>query len=256
MRQWVQQVLESRRFELAIIAVIVINAIVIGLETVPSIMAEYGGLLRAADRLAIGVFIAEIGLKLYAYRLRFFANGWNLFDFVIVAAALVPAGAGASVLRALRILRALRLISVVPKMRQVVAGLLSAIPSMGTVIVLLLLIFYVGAVMATKLYGPSFPEWFGSVPRSFYSLFQIMTLESWSMGIVRPVMEVHPYAWVFFVPFILVTSFVVLNLFIAIIVTAMHEASDEEATGEREEILRELRLLRQDVATLKERHGA
>lgn len=253
MRQKVQNVVESRGFETAIIAVIVVNAVVIGLETVPSVMAHYGGLLRAIDRIAIGVFIAEIALKLYAYRLRFFASGWNVFDLAIVAAALVPASAGASVLRALRILRALRLISVVPKMRQVVAGLLSAIPSMGTVIVLLMLVFYVGAVMATKLYGPSFPDWFGSIPRSLYSLFQIMTLESWSMGIVRPVMEVHPYAWVFFVPFILVTSFVVLNLFIAIIVNAMHEASDEEATNEREEILHELRLLRADVAALRSR---
>ncbi|MCL4673889.1 MAG: ion transporter [Sphingomonadaceae bacterium] len=251
MRHKVREVVESRGFETAIIAVIVINAIVIGLETVPSVMAEYGGLLRAIDRIAIGVFIAEIVLKLYAYRLRFFASGWNVFDLAIVTAALVPASAGASVLRALRILRALRLISVVPKMRQVVAGLLSAIPSMGTVIVLLMLVFYVGAVMATKLYGPSFPEWFGSIPRSLYSLFQIMTLESWSMGIVRPVMEAHPYAWAFFVPFILVTSFVVLNLFIAIIVNAMHEASDEEATSEREEILQELRLLRADVAALR-----
>lgn len=253
MRQKVQNVVESRGFETAIIAVIVVNAVVIGLETVPSVMAHYGDLLGAIDRIAIGVFIAEIALKLYAYRLRFFASGWNVFDLAIVAAALVPASAGASVLRALRILRALRLISVVPKMRQVVAGLLSAIPSMGTVIVLLMLVFYVGAVMATKLYGPSFPDWFGSIPRSLYSLFQIMTLESWSMGIVRPVMEVHPYAWVFFVPFILVTSFVVLNLFIAIIVNAMHEASDEEATNEREEILHELRLLRADVAALRSR---
>lgn len=264
MRHKVREVVESRGFETAIIAVIVINAIVIGLETVPSVMAEYGSLLRAIDRIAIGVFIAEIVLKLFAYRLRFFASGWNVFDLAIVTAALVPASAGASVLRALRILRALRLISVVPKMRQVVAGLLSAIPSMGTVIVLLMLVFYVGAVMATKLYGPSFPEWFGSIPRSLYSLFQIMTLESWSMGIVRPVMEVHPLAWLFFVVFILTTTFAVLNLFIAIVVDAMNtsdhaeqEETRELVVTEHELVMAELKALRTELAELRaERGGA
>ncbi|MCX7864292.1 MAG: ion transporter, partial [Novosphingobium sp.] len=234
-----------------IIAVIVINAAVIGLETVPTVMAQHGALLRALDGVALAIFVSEIALKLIAYRLRFFGNGWNLFDFAIVASALIPGGAGTSVLRALRILRALRLISVVPKMRQVVSGLLSAIPSMGSVILLLLLVFYVGAVMATNLFGASFPEWFGTIGRSLYSLFQIMTLESWSMGIVRPVMEVHPHAWAFFVPFILVTSFVVLNLFIAIIVSAMHEAADAEATQEREQILHQIKLLREEVAALR-----
>lgn len=250
-RQRVAVLVGSRRFESAIMAVIVLNAIVIGLETVPAVMERYAGLLIALDRIAIAIFVVEIALKLYAYRLRFFASGWNIFDLLIVGAAIIPASREFSVLRALRILRALRLISVMPRMRQVVQGLLSAIPAMGTVIVLLCLIFYVGAVMATKLFGAAFPEWFGSIGASLYSLFQIMTLESWSMGIVRPVMEEYPYAWAFFVPFILVTSFVVLNLFIAIIVNAMHEASDEEAGSEREEILAEIRALREEMRSLR-----
>jgi len=154
------------------------------------------------------------------------------------------------VLRALRILRALRLVSVVPSMRKVVQGLLAGIPSMASVLVLLSLIFYIFAVMATQLFGGEFPQWFGSLGASLYSLFQIMTLESWSMGIVRPVMEQFPYAWAFFVPFIMCTSFVVLNLFIAIIVTAMHEESDEEAEHERGEILNEIRSLRAEVKQL------
>ncbi|MDJ0643974.1 MAG: ion transporter, partial [Erythrobacter sp.] len=167
-------------------------------------------------------------------------------------AALVPAGEQFSVLRALRILRALRLISVVPSMRKVIAGLFSAIPSIGTVIVMLLLLFYISAVMATKLFGEAFPEWFGTLGASLYSLFQVMTLESWSMGIVRPVMEVYPYAWAFFVPFILLTSFIVLNLFIGVIVNAMSEATEGEAHDEREMILTELRGLREEVKALRE----
>jgi voltage-gated sodium channel len=232
-------------------AVIVINAIIIGMETSPMLMERYGSILGALDQIAIGIFVVEILLKLFVYRLSFFKNGWNIFDFAIVAVALLPTGGSLSVLRALRILRALRLVSAMPKMRKVVQGLFAAIPSMGTVIILLALVFYIAAVMATKLFGSEFPQWFGSIGASLYSLFQIMTLESWSMGIVRPIMEVYPWAWVFFVPFVLVTSFVVLNLFIAIIVNAMHEEADEEQTAQRDEILDEIRAIRREIKALR-----
>ena len=251
LRQRVRFFVETRRFEYAIIAVIVLNAIGLGLETSPEIMARFGGIIGMLDRAAIAIFVIELAMKLFAYRLSFFRNGWNIFDFVIVSVALVPASQQFSVLRSLRILRALRLVSAVPSMRKVVAGLFRAIPSIGTVIVMLVLLFYVSAVIATKLFGAAFDEWFGSLGASLYSLFQIMTLESWSMGIVRPVMEQFPYAWAFFVPFILLTSFIVLNLFIGVIVNAMSEATDEEAHGEREEILRELRNLGAEVRALR-----
>ena len=247
MIQKIKSLIESSLFQNAIMAVIVINAIVIGLETSAGMMASFGPVLIALDQIAITIFVVEILLKLLVYRLQFFRSGWNNFDFVIVSAALLPLGGNFAILRALRIVRAFRLVSAMPKMRQVVQGLLSAIPSMGSVILLLSLIFYVAAVMATKLFGGSFPQWFGSVGASLYSLFQIMTLESWSMGIVRPIMEVYPWAWAFFVPFVLVTSFVVLNLFIAIIVNAMHEEADEEQSAQRDIILDEIRGLRQEV---------
>ncbi|MGD9614698.1 MAG: ion transporter [Alphaproteobacteria bacterium] len=252
LRHSVRRVIETDWFQNAIVAVIVLNAVVIGLQTSETAMAYAGGLLHALDRIAVAIFVLEILAKLYVYRWRFFASGWNLFDFVIVGAALVPTGREVAVLRALRILRALRLISAVPKMRQVVQGLLSAIPAMGTVILLLSLIFYVSAVMATGLFGESFPELFGDIGLSLFSLFQVMTLEAWSDGIVRPVMKIYPYAWAFFVPFILVTSFTVLNLFIAIIVNAMQEAHDDDAAAERDVILHEVRALRQEVARLAE----
>ena len=253
-RQRLRRFIEAPATQNVIIAVIVANAIVLGLETSPTAMSMAGGLLRALDLMALAVFVTEIGIKLFVYRLAFFRNAWNVFDFTIVAIALVPAGQGLSVLRSLRVLRALRLMSMVPKMRVVVQALLSAIPSMGSVIALLLLVFYVASVMATKLFGGEFDEWFGTVGRSFYSLFQIMTLESWSMGIVRPVMATFPWAWAFFVPFILITSFTVLNLFIAIIVNAMHEAAAEDETTHQAQIaemLEEVRALRADLAALK-----
>jgi voltage-gated sodium channel len=251
LRQRIQTFVEAGRFEHAITAVIVINAIGLGLETSPQVMARFGGIIHALDRAAIVIFVIELAMKLFAYRLSFFRNGWNLFDFLIVTLAVMPASQQFSVLRSLRILRALRLVSVVPSMRKVIVGLFSAIPSIGTVIIMLLLLFYISAVMATKLFGAAFPEWFGSLGASLYSLFQIMTLESWSMGIVRPVMEQFPHAWVFFVPFILLTSFIVLNLFIGVIVNAMSEATEEEAHDEREGILRELRALGDEVRALR-----
>src|SRR5690606_16879628 len=173
-----------------------------GLETSPTMMAQAGGLLLALDRAALIVFVVEIAMKLIVYRFGFFRSGWNVFDFTIVAITLAPVGEGFAVLRSLRILRALRLVSVIPSMRKVVSALLRAIPGMGSVVTLLLLVFYVASVMTTKLFGNNFPEWFGSIGASFYTLFEVMSLESWSMGIARPVMEAHPFAWVFFVAFI------------------------------------------------------
>ncbi len=252
LRERAQNLVESASFERVIIAVIVINAIGLGMETSPWVMSKVGGIVHMLDTIALTIFVIELLIKLFAYRFAFFKNGWNIFDLVIVSVALVPASQQFSVLRALRILRALRLISVVPSMRRVIVGLFKAIPSIGTVIVMLLLLFYISAVMATKLFGESFPEWFGTLGASLYSLFQIMTLESWSMGIVRPVMEEYPYAWAFFVPFILMTSFIVLNLFIGVIVNAMSEATEDDAHSEREEILIQLRALREDMAALRD----
>ncbi|MCP4385105.1 MAG: ion transporter [Hyphomicrobiales bacterium] len=251
-----QRFIEADGTQRFIITVILVNAVVLGLETSPTARDHFGGLLVALDTIALGIFVIEIAIKLIVYRGRFFTSGWNVFDFVIVAVALVPTVEWLSVLRALRILRAFRLLSVMPQMRQVVQALLSAIPAMGSVILLLSLVFYVSAVIATKLFGADYPDWFGSVGASLFSLFQIMTLESWSMGIVRPVMGEFPYAWVFFVPFILMTSFIVLNLFIAIIVNAMHQSDVEEHNAHEDAVARELAALRQDIAEMRREQAA
>ena len=244
---------ESNFFQRFILVIIMVNAIVLGIETSEAAMASYGPLLVALDQIALAIFVAEILLKLYAFGLGYFRDPWNLFDFTIVGIALLPVSEGFSVLRALRVLRAFRLISMVPKMRLVVQAFLKAIPGMGSIMLLMVLVFYVFAVMATKLFGGTFDDWFGSVGASLYSLFQIMTLESWSMGIVRPVMETFPFAWAFFIPFILVTTFAVLNLFIAVVVNSMQEVHEAEEHGheERIEILTEIQALREEIAALR-----
>jgi len=256
---FLKRIVESKRFQRFVILVIVINAITLGLETSPAARATAGELLWLLDRAALTIFVIEIVLKLIVYRLNFFRQGWNVFDFLVVGVTLIPAGDGFSVLRALRILRALRLISVVPSMRKVVTALLKAIPGMLSVLTLLTLVFYVGAVMSTKLFGNTFPDWFGSIGASAFTLFQIMTLESWSMGIVRPVMEEYPSAWLFFILFILLTTFAVLNLFIAIIVDAMsvteHHEQQETRTlisSDHKDLMDELKALRVELAEMRQ----
>jgi voltage-gated sodium channel len=254
-----QKILESRTFEWTITALILLNAVILGLESSPSMMAAGGPLLTGLDKALLAVFVVELGLKLLIYRQKFFQSGWNLFDFTIIAIALVPASGPLSVLRALRVLRVLRLITIIPSLRRVVGAMLSALPGMGSIIVLLALVFYVSAVMATKLFAATEPEAFGDLGRSLYTLFQLMTLDGWSGEIVKPVLENHPYAMFFFLPFILFSAFVVLNLFIGVVVGAMQdEAQDVVAsaaltTQAREEaLLNEMRALRGEVEALRE----
>ena len=250
---------ESTVVQRSVLALIVVNAVILGMETSASVMDAVGGVLVALDRLILAVFVVEIAARLIAHGWRFFRDPWSVFDFAVVAIALVPASGPFAVLRALRILRVLRLVSAVPRMRRVVEALLEAIPGLGAIIALLALLFYIGAVMATKLFAAAFPQWFGTIGHSLYTLFQIMTLESWSMGIVRPVLEQYPYAWLFFVPFIVMTAFTVLNLFIAVIVNAMQskhheeiERAESEAHEEREALLAEVRALRGEIAEMRD----
>jgi len=250
---------ESRRFEAAITALIVVNAITLGLETSDWAMQRFGGLLTLLDSAILAVFVLELLARFAVYRGAFFRDPWRIFDLAVVAFALVPATGNLSVLRALRILRVLRLVSIVPSLRRVVTGFIAALPGMGSIILLMALVFYVFGVMATKLYGETFPDLFGELPQSIYTLFQVMTLEGWSDGIVRPIMEVHPYAWTFFIPFIVATAFTVLNLFTGVIVSAMEAEHQANASAERKEmqedqdaLMAEIRALRAEVRALAE----
>ena len=229
--------LEGNTFTWAITSLILINAVTLGLETNSSLTPPQTELLYWVDKAILIAFSLELTLKFFAFRLNFFKSGWNIFDLLIVTIAWVPASGAFAVLRALRILRVLRLISVVPQMRRVIGAIVASVPGMLSVVGVLSIVFYVAAVLTTKLFGqhpdPNMQEWFGTISSSAYTLFQIMTLESWSMGIVRPTMEIFPHSWIFFIPFIIITSFAVLNLFIGIIVDAMqtsHDETDEKIT--------------------------
>ena len=220
---------QGKRFETFIMVCILCNAVTLGLETSDSLMAQENihTLLSILDKIFIGIFTIEMVVKIYLKKASYFKDPWNVFDFLIVGVSWLPALGSFSVLRALRVLRVLRIISIVPSLRKVVEGLLSAVPGLGVVITILFLVFYISAVVATNLFKASFPEWFGNLASSAYSLFQVMTLESWSMGIVRPIMQEYPYAWVFFIPFIFITTFTMLNLFIGVIVNALQAGADK-----------------------------
>lgn len=264
MRERLAHWVESSPVQNAIIAVIVLNAITLGLETSDAIMTSWaGGILLRIEQLVLTIFVIEILIKLFAFGPRFFRSGWNVFDFLIVGIALVPASGPFAILRALRILRVLRLLTKIDRLRHIIESLLKALPSIGWIVFLLLMVFYIFAVMGTQLFADSFPEQFGHLGLTLYSLFQIMTLESWSQGISRPVMEVYPYAWMFFISFILITAFVVLNLFIGIIVSTMQEKHYEEeaertaateatAHREREEMLLLIREMSERLQRLEE----
>ena len=254
--------LQRQWFQDGILALILVNAVILGMETSPALMADHGPLLVALDQAILAIFVAEIALRVYVHRGDFFRDPWSIFDFTVVAIALVPASGPLAVLRALRVLRVLRVLTIVPSMRRVVGGLLAAIPGLGSIAMVLGLIFYVFAVIATKLFGATYPQWFGTLGASLYTLFQVMTLESWSMGIVRPVMEQHPLAWTFFIPFILVATFTMLNLFIGIIVSAMQSftetdkaetlaAVDHAREHIEADLHTELRALRAEVGQLR-----
>ncbi|MBL1073686.1 ion transporter [Nocardia sp. 2] len=261
LRERVRKLVDSARFQKFIIAIILVNAVSLGAETSESMMAAAGGLISFVDSAALLIFVIEMAMKLYAYRFEYFRDPWNCFDFAVVGVALLPSSGGLSVLRAFRILRALRLVSATPSMRKVVTNLLAALPGMGSILGLLALVLYVAAVMATKLFGAVTPDYFGSLGTSMWTLFQIMTGEAWP-DIAREVMAAKPLAWIFFLGYILISTFVVLNLFLAVMVSAADEVREDENRERHEQenadenaafaaILSELTALRAEVRTLR-----
>lgn len=255
MRLKIKNLVESNGFQNTIISLIVINSITIGMETSSSVMNSIGDTLLFIDKIILAIFSIEILLKLYAYRIDYFKSGWNIFDISIVAIALLPASGSLAILRALRIFRSLRLIKNVPRLRFIVESLFHSLPSLIWIFVLLALVFYVFAVIGTKLFGTAFPEWFGDLGGSLFSLFQIMTLEGWA-EISRSVMKVYPFANIYFILFILLASYTTLNIFIAIVVNTMSDVqrstSNESVENIENFILDENEELKQDIRLLKE----
>ena len=241
---WIQNML---------VFLILLNAVILGLETDHDIMAKFGTELILIDHAILWVFIAEIVVLITARGIAYFKDPWCVFDFIVVGIALIPASGSLAVLRALRVLRVLRLINKVESMRKVVGGLLSSLPGLGSVFGLIMIIFYVAAVIATDLFHRDFPQWFGDLGSSAFTLFQIMTLEGWSQELARPVMEVFPYAWVFFVLFILIATFVIFNLFIAVIVDSItaDKEQDRKDHAQFDAIENELRTVHRELGELR-----
>jgi len=241
---WVQKFL---------VFLILLNAVILGLETDADIMNSIGPQLLFIDHLILWIFIAEIVVLIAARGMGYFKDPWCVFDFIVVGIALIPASGSLAVLRALRVLRVLRLINKVESMRKVVGGLLSALPGLGSVFGLIMIIFYVAAVIATNLFQHDFPQWFGDLGSSAFTLFQIMTLEGWSQELARPIMEVFPYAWIFFVVFIIIATFVVFNLFIAVIVDSItaDKEQDRKDHAQLDAIEHELRTVHRELSELR-----
>ncbi|MCW4630184.1 MULTISPECIES: ion transporter [Marinomonas] len=259
LRQRLKTFIENSTIQRSLLALILINAVILGLETSAEVMANVGPFLMALDKAILVVFVIELGIRLVVHRFAFFKDGWNVFDFIVVGIALVPASGPFAVLRALRVLRVLRVLTFVPSMRKIVGALIKSLNGMLSIAMVLGLVYYVAAVMVTKLFGEAFPDWFGSLGASLYTLFQVMTLESWSMGIARPVMEEFPYAWAFFVPFILIATFTMLNLFIAVIVNAVQTMHDDEIKDEidaekatQQQLLEQMQQLQQELQALRQ----
>jgi len=246
--------LESTLFDRLITVLILLNAITLGIETSPLIRSQLERLLHGFDQVVLAVFVAELLLRGFVHRGQFFRDPWRVFDLLVVSIAMVPAGQAFTVLRSLRVLRVLRLISLVPTMRGVVGALLKALPGMGSIIGLMGLVLYVSAVIATKLFGAISPDLFGNLGASLFTLFQVMTVEGWP-DIARGVMAQSPHAWVFFVVYLLIATFMVLNLFIAVVVNSMQAQVAEGIKGDGEAhtqlILDEVRALRCEVEALR-----
>ncbi len=257
---------ETSWFKNSILVIILLNSIILGLQTSKEITSAVGDLLYTLDFICLCIFAVELVLKLIAYRFSFFKSGFNIFDFVIVVTSILSEFAFLSafrmlrtfrVLRSLRSLRALRMVTGISKLNVIITAIAKSIPSILWTGLLLVIIYYVFAVMGTTLFGNSFPDWFGSIWESFYTLFQVMTLESWSMGISRPVMDVYPWAWLYFVPFVLISAFIMMNVVVGIVVNTISETTESE---EKEELEKELKdehiskqaALRKEIATLKE----
>ncbi|MEM9707057.1 MAG: ion transporter [Pseudomonadota bacterium] len=243
---------ESAPFQAVVLALILVNAVILGAETLAPVKESYLDVLMHIDRAIIYAFTIEVALRIVAYRVDYFRSGWNLFDLAIVIVSLVAATSGLAAIRAFRVLRVLRVVTVFPRMRLVVSALFDSIPGIASGGIVLVLIVYVFAVIAANLYGPLHNELFGDVFAAMYTLFQVMTLEGWA-EIADEVAQTHPNSWIFFLSFVFIATFTMLNLFVAIVVRVVDEDAEEAeaADGALLDQREELRRLRAEISSLK-----
>ncbi len=241
MKEKIANFIENKWTQRFIIFVIIFNSIILGMMTSTAVMAKYSNLMNQLCNICVWIFTVELGIKLYVYKKNFFKDNWNLFDFLIVAISWIPTGGVFSsfrVFRILRTLRALRLITQLERLRIIVQAIIDSIPNVSWASVLLLIIFYIFAIMGTTLYGQDFPVEFGSLPKSMFTLFQIMTLEAWA-DIARDIMTKYPLAWIYFISFILVSSFIVMNVIVGVVVNAISEISQDVKKEKQKKTLKD-----------------
>ena len=259
---------DGRFFQNFILVIIIINSAVLGLQTVPSMNeGAIGQVMTVIDTVCLGIFILEMLLKMIAYRFfGYFKSGWNWFDFIIILSSVLS---GLTVLSSMRILRVFRvfrslkslrgfkMVSSLKQLQVIIGAIGKSIPGISWTALLLLIIYYIFSIIGVTQFGEAFPEWFGTIPRAMYTLFQVMTLESWSMGISRPVMEAYSYAWAYFVPFVLISSFVMMNVVVGIVVNAISEVTEVNDGEKHDEsvnvdIKSEIVALREHLSSLEE----
>lgn len=230
------RITSSKIFKNTIVLIILINSIVLGLITSEAIYAKFGELLEFILSACVVIFTVEITLRIIAKGWRFFLNGWNIFDFLLITMALMPETGAAITFRVFRVLRALRMVSSMKKLRHIVSAILVSAPHVFWAAVLEMIIFYIFGIMGQNLFHEAFPQWFGTLGETVYTLFQVTTLESWSMGIARPVMKVYPWAWMYFVPFVMISSYIVLNVVVGVVVNATSDISEDDNISMKDKI--------------------
>ncbi len=260
----IRALLAAKLFQNFIIGAILVNAVILGILTDENLDPNTHARLEQLDHACLVIFCLEIAMKLLVDRLRFFRDGWNVFDFIVVGIALAPATGPLSVLRAMRAFRLMRMVTIMPSMRRVITGMFNALPGVGSVAGVLLVMFYVAGIMGSNFFHEVDPDHFGSLGTTFFTLFQFLTLEGWP-DVARPVMQQMPYAWLFFIPFIILTTFTTLNLLFGIIVNAMDEAKEDMAretlaaqgveTSEESNAMR-LAVIEQEVKAMRETMAA
>jgi len=264
MKDIARTIVEARWFEPWMIGLILFNGVLIGLETSHEVMAQYGRWLEIGNDLVLAVFVVEAALKITAVAPRFrryFGDGWNLFDFSVVVLSFIPStGEFALVARLIRVLRVLRLVSAMPQLRLIVATLVRSIPSMGHVLMLLAILFYIYAITGFHLFHTIDPEHWGSLGAALLTLFQIVTLEGW-VEVMEQALDARPWSWIYFVSFVLIGTFVVLNLFIAVVVNNLEASKAAELAAlarpvTHDEVLEELERTRDALQALQRKLAA
>lgn len=228
--------IKSPAFQNLIIGIIILDSIILGALTFSFL--KNNSILIAIDRMCLLFFCIEMCVKILVLRKEFFLSKWNLFDLFVVVLSVLPTTiiGNIAILRLFRVLRAARLSSSVPQLRFVIAVITKSIPSVISIGILLLLVYYIYAVLGTQLFATAAPEYFGDLGKSFFTLFQVMTAESWSEAVARPIMQVYPYAWIYFISYMIIVSFIVLNMVIGVIVDSISEIKAQKLEKEHNNV--------------------